>query len=76
MRNLKTLIINTKAELMAKSWLKGKKTYIISALMVAVALVNYFAGDVTLLEVLNNEDLILLLEGLGLMSLRAGVAGK
>jgi len=59
-----------------KTFLQGRKSYIIAGLMVCVALVNYFAGDIDLLDVLTNQDLQLLLEGLGIASLRAGMSNK
>ncbi len=55
------------------NWLSGKKTYIISVLMVLVGVVNYLSGDITLSQFLQSQDLILMLEGLGLGALRAGV---
>jgi hypothetical protein len=53
---------------------KGKKTYIIAFLLVLVAVVNYIAGDVSLNELLQDQNLLVLLNGLGLAALRAGVS--
>ncbi|MBC8287636.1 MAG: hypothetical protein H8E42_09225 [Nitrospinae bacterium] len=55
------------------NWLKGKKTYIISALMVMTSLIHLVSGDLTLVEFLNGEQIINLFEALGLTTLRAGV---
>jgi len=57
-----------------RQWLDGKKTYIVSALLVLVSLVRLVDGDITLAEFFNNEDFLVLLNGLGLSSLRAGVS--
>lgn len=51
--------------------LKGYKTYIISFLLVLVSLVNLLTGDVSIQDVLNSPDLLVLLNGLGLAALRA-----
>jgi hypothetical protein len=56
------------------SGLRGKKTYIISVLLVLVSVVNYVSGDVGLKDLLNDPNLFILLNGLGLASLRAGVS--
>lgn len=53
--------------------LKGRKTYIVSVLMVLVSLVNLIAGDMSLVEFAASPHLQLLLEGMGLSTLRAGV---
>ena len=54
--------------------LKGKKTHIIAILMAIVSVVKLLAGDITFEVFLSGEDIRLLLEALGLSSLRAGVA--
>ncbi|MCF8719229.1 hypothetical protein [Nitrospina gracilis] len=54
--------------------LKGKKAYIVSVLMVLVALVNLITGDMGLVEFVASPHLQLLLEGLGLGAARAAVA--
>lgn len=56
-----------------KDFLDGKKTYIVSSLLVIVALVRLLDGDITLSEFISNPDFLVLLNGLGLGSLRAGV---
>lgn len=56
-----------------KDFLDGKKTYIISSLLVIVALVRLLDGDITISEFMNNSEFLVLLNGLGLGSLRAGV---
>lgn len=55
------------------SWLNGKKTYIISALMVMTSLVRLITGDLTLMEFLNGEQMINMFEALGLTTLRLGI---
>ncbi len=55
------------------SWLNGKKTYIISALMVVVSLMHLVTGDLTLIEFLSSEQMINLFEAVGLTTLRVGV---
>ena len=55
------------------NWLNGKKTYIISALMVVVSLMNLITGDLTLVEFLRGEQMINLFEAVGLTTLRVGV---
>ena len=54
-------------------WLKGRKTYVVSGLIVASSLVQLVVGDISLIEFLSSEQLLILLGGLGLGSLRAGV---
>jgi hypothetical protein len=50
-------------------FLKGRKTYIISACIVAIALLRaYLEGN------LSFEELIVILNGVGLGTLRAGVS--
>lgn len=56
-----------------KESLKGRKTYIVAFLMVLVSVVNIVTGDASLQEVLASDELWVLLNGLGLGSLRAGV---
>lgn len=53
--------------------LSGYKTYIVSALMVLVGLVNVLTGDVSGWDTISNNGQ-LLLEGLGIAALRAGVS--
>jgi len=55
-------------------WLKGKKTFIVSALLVGVALLNMVTGEMGLMEFLSSPHLSTLLEGIGLGTLRAGVS--
>lgn len=57
-----------------KTTLQGRKTYIVSALLVLVAVVDLLTGDMSLVEFLNEPNLIVLLNGLGLAALRAGVS--
>jgi len=55
-------------------WLKNKKTYIVSGLIVASSLVQLVTGDISLMDFLTSENLLILLGGLGLGTLRAGVS--
>lgn len=55
-------------------WLQGKKTYLISALMVLVSLIHLVVGDMSLAQFVTSEHVITLLEATGLATLRAGVA--
>ena len=55
------------------SYLKGYKTYIIAFLMVLVALVQMANGEMGLQAFLNDPNLLLLLQGLGLGALRHGI---
>jgi len=55
------------------NWLKGKKTYIIAVLMVAVSLIHLLSGDMSLAEFVTSEHINALLEGIGLGTLRAGI---
>ena len=55
------------------SFLSGKKTYIISVLMILVGIVQGLTGEVGAWQgVLDNA--LIILNGLGLSALRAGVA--
>ena len=54
--------------------LAGWKTFIVAGLMVAKSLYTMFTGDMS--DGLNPPDYDLLMEGLGLGALRAGVAKK
>jgi len=55
------------------SWLNGKKTYVVSALMVLISSLNLFIGDISLIEFMSSDSMALLLEAMGLSALRAGV---
>ena len=55
------------------SWLNGKKTYIVSILMLFVSLLNLITVDITLNEFISSDSMMLLLEAMGLSSLRAGI---
>lgn len=54
-------------------FLSGKKTYIIATLMILMGLVNALTGDASAWQGILDNALVLL-NGLGLASLRAGVA--
>ena len=50
--------------------IKGKKTYIIAGLMALVAVVNLIAGDTTLVNLLQDPNVLVLFNGLGFAALR------
>ena len=54
-------------------FIKGYKTYLISALLVGVSIVELLTGGISLVEFLGDPDLLILLNGLGLAALRNGV---
>ena len=55
------------------SWLNGKKTYIVSILMLFVSSLNLITGDISLNKFVSSDSMTLLLESMGLSTLRAGV---
>ena len=54
-------------------FIKGYKTYLISALLVGVALIELLTGGISIIEFMGDPDLLILLNGLGLAALRNGV---
>ncbi|MCF8719153.1 hypothetical protein [Nitrospina gracilis] len=56
------------------NWLRGKKTYLVSAMMVAISILNLITGDASLSELVSSPHFNTLLEGIGLGTLRAGVS--
>lgn len=56
-----------------QNWLSGKKTFIVAILMVLIGVVNFLTGDVTLSEFLKTEEIKIVMEGIGLATLRLGV---
>jgi hypothetical protein len=58
------------------NWLKGKKTYIVSGLMVLVTLMQLLVGETTLQEFILSEHVTTLIEAVGLGTLRAGIASR
>ena len=54
--------------------LQGKKTYIIAGLMVLSSIVRLIVGDITVIEFIMSQDVLFLLNGLGLGTLRAGIS--
>lgn len=58
------------------AWLQGRKTYIIASLMVLSSVVKVVAGDMSFGDFFSGNDLHTLLEGLGIGTLRAGMAGN
>ena len=59
---------------MEGGWLKGYRTYIIGFLLFAQAVVAWLVGDATFMELWARLPEIL--AGLGLITLRAGVANR
>lgn len=55
------------------SILKGYRTYLIAVLMLAVGLVQLANNEISLEALLNSNDLLVILNGLGLAALRAGI---
>ena len=53
--------------------LKGYRTYIIAVLMLGVGLVQLANNEITVEALLNSNDLLIILNGLGLAALRAGI---
>lgn len=52
------------------AFIKGYKSYIIATLMVLVGVVNVLAGDMSLMDLLNDPNVYLILNGLGLAAVR------
>jgi len=59
-----------------KQYLSGKKTYIVAGLMVFIGFINLVTGDLTLQQFIASPDLHLVLEGMGVSTLRLGIAKK
>ncbi|MFQ5451466.1 MAG: hypothetical protein ACE5E9_12620 [Nitrospinaceae bacterium] len=55
------------------TWLRGKKTYIIAALMALIGVIKMVAGEMSIPEFFMSPDMMVILNGLGLGALRAGV---
>jgi hypothetical protein len=55
------------------NWLNGKKTYIVSILMLFVSSLNLITGNISLNEFVSSDSMTLLLEALGFSALRASV---
>lgn len=55
------------------NWFNGKKTYIVSLLMLFVSSLNLITGNISLNEFISSDSITLLLEAMGLSALRAGV---
>ena len=58
------------------SWLKGKKTYLVSGLMVLVSIIDLITGEISLAGFFTSPNLNTLLSGVGLGTLRSGVAAN
>lgn len=57
-------------------FLDGKKTYLVAIGVIFQTFYPFFHGDVTLGDTLSGENLKAILEGLGLFTLRLGIAKK
>lgn len=57
-----------------KSFLAGYRTYIVATLLVLVSVVNFLSGDMDITTLLNDPNILVLLNGIGLATLRAGVS--
>jgi len=57
------------------SWLSGKRTYIVAALMILAGIVNGLTGEAGAWQGVMDNALVIL-NGLGLGTLRAGIANK
>ncbi len=55
------------------AFLKGKKTYVLGALMFLVACEKYLTGDITLSQYLTTVQGLVGFNGLGLVTLRAAL---
>jgi len=56
--------------------LKGRKTYIVSGLMVAISVVRMIVGEMSIAEFVMSPDVMALLNGIGLGTLRSGIASR
>jgi hypothetical protein len=52
---------------------QGRKTYIVSILMVLIGIVNLITGDVSLNQFLTSPDFLIITNGLGIGFLRAAI---
>ena len=55
------------------NWLKGKKTYLVSILMLFVSSINLLTGNISFNEFIFSDSMTLLLEAMGLSALRSGI---
>lgn len=55
-------------------FLKGKKTYVVAFLLALVALIDVIVGDVSISDFISDPNLVILLQGVGLATLRAGIS--
>ena len=56
------------------NWLQGRKTYLVSGLMALASLVQWITGDMSVVDFVSSPHFNTLMEGIGLGTLRAGVA--
>ncbi len=57
-----------------QAFLKGKKTYVVTAVGIGLVLLDFLAGDISLMAFVATPEFKLLLGFLGLGTLRAGVS--
>ncbi len=55
------------------NWFRGKKTFIVSAIMAMASLVHLISGDLTLVEFVSSDHMMSLFEAMGLSALRTGI---
>lgn len=56
-----------------KQFLSGKKTYLISVLMILIGLIKLIVGDISMIDFITSEDVMFILGGAGLGTMRAAV---
>jgi len=56
-----------------RKFLQGRKTYIVAILMAMVALVDLVTGSISLVDFVQSDHIRILLDSIGLATLRAGV---
>lgn len=57
-----------------EAFLKGRKTYIVAFLLVVISVLDVITGDMSVVDLVSDPNMIVLLNGLGLATLRAGIA--
>lgn len=54
-------------------WLKGRKTYLTSVLMLFISFLNFSTGNISLHEFVSSDSMTWVLEAVGLSTLRAAI---
>jgi hypothetical protein len=57
-------------------FIKGYKTYIIAALGALISVVNMINGDLTLVEFIQSDNVVLLLNSLAMATVRHGISSN